>query len=182
MAEAEATGTQIDVWIINAWLNCFERRGEWRGAETVWRRMAELGIAPDGYSHCALIQVYLSSGKAEQLAKIEPLYAEMISGSGPAGRPLQFSVRDLERLINTAHRCRLAAEVRKWAERATTAGVWDQLDKTSRRIVATLAHWKEEDRVARHERKVAARTEAQPVAVEFRSRLLELTTAGFRRG
>ena len=108
--------------------------------------MAQLGIAPNSVSHRNLMQVYMASGEAEQLAKIESLYAEMASGSGPAGAPLQFSGRDFGQLIKTAHCCRLAAEARQWAERARAADLWDQLDEASQRIVALVDVWRHRPR------------------------------------
>lgn len=92
------------------------------------------------------MQAYLASGEADQLAKIEPLYAEMTSGSGPAGRPLQFSANDFERLIKAAHRYRLAAVVRRWAARAKAVGLWKVVSYRSRRIVVTAAEWERQPR------------------------------------
>jgi pentatricopeptide repeat protein len=155
VAEAEASGTQINARIATSWLACYGLNGEWRGAERVWHRMAELNIAPDAASYCALMRAYTGNGEAEQLAKIEPLYTEMINGSGPAGAALQFSAGHFERLIRTALRCRLAAEARKWAERAKAVGLWEQLDKAIRRIVSTADHWGEESAVLREKQESA---------------------------
>ena len=71
--------------LCGAWLSCFARRGDWRAAEDAWRRMRQRGVALDGDAHCKLMQIYIGSGEVEQLAKIEPLYAQMQNSSSSSG-------------------------------------------------------------------------------------------------
>jgi len=131
-----ATEAPWNVQLVNAWLGCYERSGDWRGAESVWRRMLQRNIVPTSQSYRTLMQVHMADGSAAQLAKIESLWAEMRSGSGPAGRPLTMAVVDYENLIKTAHRCGLSAEVLKWASRAEELSAWHQFDEMAQRIVA----------------------------------------------
>jgi pentatricopeptide repeat protein len=133
LMEAESSW---NVQLVNAGLGCFTRSGDWRGAEAVWRRMLERDIVPTSHSYRELMQVHMADGSAAQLAKIESLWAEMRSGSGPAGRPLSMAVVDYENLIKCAHRCGLPAEVLKWADRAEELSAWHQIDVPSQHIVA----------------------------------------------
>ena len=97
--------------LCGAWLSCFARRGDWRAAEDAWRSMRRRGVALDGDAHCKLMQIYTNSGEVEQLAKIEPLYAQMQSSSSSSGSgsaessrpPLHFTLSHFEELIKTAH-------------------------------------------------------------------------------
>jgi len=89
--------------------------------------MVELNIAPTSTSYRMLMLVHTVSGEPEQLARVDSLYAEMCSGGGPAGHRFQFSIADFQSLINAAHCCRLADEVRKWLDRADSAGLLHQL-------------------------------------------------------
>jgi pentatricopeptide repeat protein len=131
-----ATEAPWNVQLVNAWLGCYERSGDWRGAEAVWLRMLERQVAPDSSAYRALMEVHMADGSAAQLAKIESLWAEMRGDSGPAGRPLTMAVKDYENLIKRAHHCGLSAEVLKWASRAEELSAWHQIDETSQRIAA----------------------------------------------
>lgn len=88
----------------------------------------------------------MENGEADQLAKIEPLYAEMIKVSGPAGTSLRFLARDFGNLVKIAHRRRLGDQVRRWAELARATGVWEALTESNRRIVAIVAEWEQQPR------------------------------------
>lgn len=136
LMETDGANAQLGAQQFAAWLGCYTRSGDWRSAESVWRRMLERNIVPTSHSYRELIQVHMADGSAAQLAKIESLWAEMRSGSGPAGRPLTMAVVDYEHLIKTAHRCGLRAEVLKWADRAEELSAWHQMDEASQNIVA----------------------------------------------
>ena len=134
--EAAGESMQLGVQQFTAWLACYRHSGGWRGAESVWQRMQQSGVVPDSSAYRELMQVYMSDGSAEQLAKIESLYAEMQRGDGRlAGRPLHLSVADYEKLIKCAHMHDLPTEVHKWADRAREFGAWHQLDTPSQDIV-----------------------------------------------
>jgi pentatricopeptide repeat protein len=146
VAAAQAGGVVMDAKAVTFWLGCYVQSGEWRRAEAAWKRVVEAGVIPDAASYRNLMRVYMSNGEAEQLAKIDSLYEEMRNGSGPAGHPLQLSVRDFRSLLRTAHRCRLADAARKWADRAKAAGMLEQLDESSRHILATIGDWEHQPR------------------------------------
>jgi len=136
LMQDDGANVRLDVQQFTAWLSCYTDSGDWRGAEAAWRRMLERRVTPDSPTYRKLMQVYIADGSTAQLAKIESLWAEMRSGSGPAGRPLSMAVVDYEHLIKTAHRCGLRAEVLKWADRAKELSAWHQIDETAQHIVA----------------------------------------------
>jgi pentatricopeptide repeat protein len=127
VAEYDALRVPWSVQTFNAWLGCYEMRGEWEAAEAAWSRLPSLGIAPSAVSYRKLMQVLIADGSYDQLAKIEPLYQQMTGvgkdGADATHRPLRFSSHDYAMIIKTALRCGLGAEAHKWAQRARTEGL-----------------------------------------------------------
>src|SRR4051812_44452637 len=72
-----------------------------------------------------MMQVYVVFKDAAQLAKIEPLYAEM------GGVAQRFDMRDFRELILTAQECDLPAQAHLWTDRAKAAGCLVQLPQRS---------------------------------------------------
>jgi pentatricopeptide repeat protein len=140
-----------------AWLSCFTRRCDCAGAEDAWRRMQQRGIAFDCDLYCKMLQIYIGSGEAAQLAKAEPLYAQMRGRSGkissegqhapslspsqqpPPPLPLRFSLHHFEQLIQAAHHahCQPAMSDRK--ELNTPMAAADSGDRTG--LDAELLKW-----------------------------------------
>jgi len=143
-----------DLHLANAWLGCFTRRGEWDQAEAVWARMhpdsgdMRLAAGPCAVSYRELMRTYMAAGEPEQLAKIAALDAEMQSGTGPAGKKVEFQARDYKRLIQAAHRSRLPEQARHWAERARAKGVWEEMGRSCHTIIERIATWENEPKVA----------------------------------
>jgi pentatricopeptide repeat protein len=159
VASVDQSGTPWSTQMCNALLGCFLRRGLAAEAAQAWERLVvpATQARPDAHTYCKMMLVCMEDGGDAWLAKIEELYAEMTSGSGPAGTPLQLSARDTQNLIKTAHRCRLAAEARKWADRAKAAGLWNRLDSATHNIVDRISAW---ERTPRRETTMAATTAA----------------------
>ena len=115
----------IAVDLFHAWLSCYQRTGDWQGAERVCERMLESHIAPTSFTYRTLMEVYMRSDSSEQVEMIEKLYTEMRSGTGPAGR-LSMQPTDFAHLMHTAQAMGMEQEKKKWAGRAKTADVWPQ--------------------------------------------------------
>ena len=112
----------LSVELCTAWLSCYRLSGDWRAAELLWRRMpTEMAVRPDARAYTALMAVYMGSREPDQLAKIEPLCAEMSNGSGPAGKILTLSSQDCLRLVKCARRSKLTRDADLWLERSREA-------------------------------------------------------------
>ena len=142
MKEMEDLGMQPGIEQVNAQLACYQLQARWSDAEQVWQRMIEDGLHPDSATHTEMMQIYMTDGSPAQLAKIAALHSAM-HGAAP---PIHMQPRNYERLIKTAHRCRLGSEARAWSDRARAAGVWEELDAATHTIVAGVAQWENRPR------------------------------------
>ena len=84
---------RMDVETFNAWLGCCCHAGGWSGAELVWHRMAQQGVAPNSASYRTLVDICAADGSVEHLGKIGPLYAEMLRRDGANGSGQPSSVQ-----------------------------------------------------------------------------------------
>ena len=122
VAEYERLGGKLGIASLTAWLDCFKRSNDWLGAERVWTRMQQLQPRPLVGTYRALMQVYMRTGDPAQVAKIDPLYEQMLQLCHK-----RMLASDFKQLIKMALQCDLPEQVRKWADRALAAGL--QLDE-----------------------------------------------------
>jgi pentatricopeptide repeat protein len=153
----------LDSKTVAAWLAVCERHGECEEAERIWAEMTEAEVQPTSYLYTKMVQVYFfaaaaahtagdDAAAAAHLAKVEPLILQMTHGVGAeAGAdatgassavlpsqphpPLRFTVLDFNKLLKTAQKCELEAQMRVLAQQAVQMGVMEKLEPVARKML-----------------------------------------------